>query len=107
MAKKVKQAPPEPKPTRIEFETFRPVDSYWVGQLRQDKPSCFNGVIEVRKYRVVVELVDEPLEVIGARLQELWDTCDNWHHHEPLRFVAKKLGWELKGEFGSRRKKDA
>jgi len=104
MPRKKKEAPSEPKPTRVEIETFREPDSYWLGQLRKDNPSCFNGDIQVHRYRVTVELIEESPEVIGARIQELWNNCDNWHHHDPLRFAAKKIGWELKGDFGNKKK---
>ena len=78
------------------IETFRNPNAYWLRQLKQDEPSAFNGNVEVRKYRVTVELIDEPDDVIRARIQKLWDECDNHHHWQPLKNAAKKYGLELK-----------
>jgi len=86
------------------FETFRTIDSYEVGGLRQTEPSCFNGEVRVNKFRVTVEVVDEPKEVVAARIQKLWDECDNYHHWIPLRNAAAHIGYELHGEAGSQRK---
>jgi hypothetical protein len=105
MARKKKEAPLEPKPTKVEIETFREPDSHWLGQLRQDKPSCLNGDVRIRRYRIVAELIDEPVEVVAARLQELWDECDNHHHWDPLRAAARRIGYQLVGNAGSLRKK--
>jgi len=78
------------------IETFRNPSSYWLRQLEQDEPSAFNGIVEVRKYRVTVELIDEPDDVIRDRIQKLWDECDNHHQWQPLKAMAKKYGLELK-----------
>ena len=65
-------------------------------------PSSFNGEVSIRKYRVTVELLDEPKEVLAERLLGLWRHCDNHHHVDPLRAEARKLGIELpKDESGS------
>jgi len=79
---------------RHTFETFRDIGPYELGNLQQKKPSCFNGVVCVRKYRVTVELVDEPVEVLRERVQALWDSCNNHHHWEPLQWIANTLGME-------------
>ena len=78
------------------FETFREIDGHAKHQLIQDSPSCFNGMVRVRKYKVTVELIDEPIEVIHARIQKMWDECDNHHNREPLKVEAKKYDLELK-----------
>ena len=75
-----------------DFETFTSVNSYQVGSLKSDSPTCSNGVVRVAKYRVRVEPVDEPVEVIQARIQKLWDECDNSHHWGPLQAAAAKYG---------------
>ncbi len=77
------------------FRTYRKLDAYDQRQLRHDAPSCFNRMVRVRQYKITVELIDEPDEVIRARLQKLWDECDNWHHWEPLKKEAKKYGLML------------
>lgn len=76
------------------FETFREFDSYSSMNLTQDKPSCFNSMVRVRKYRVTVELIDEPIDVIRARIQKLWDESRNIHHAEPLLKAAKQAGFD-------------
>lgn len=87
------------------FETFRPFDNYDEQRATSDKPFCWNGAVSVRKYRVTVELVDEPTEVLAERLRKLWSECDNHHHYSPLKAVAKQLGIDLEsGELGKERK---
>lgn len=78
------------------IETFRDPRGYWLRLLEQKEPSSFNGDVQVRKYRVTVELIDEPDEVIRERIQKLWDECENHHHWQPLKNEAKKYGLELK-----------
>lgn len=100
-----KPVPPPPEYPKS-FETFT-VPGYWLGQMQQGKnePSCFNGVVHVRRYRITAEVIDEPQAVIAARIQALWDTCDNMHHIGPLRDYAAAIGYELRGEIGSKRKR--
>jgi hypothetical protein len=77
------------------IETFRDVGRYEIGQLKSAEPSCFNGYVRVTKYRVTVEVVDEPLEVVHERLRKLWRECDNMHHYHPLKNAAARFGLEL------------
>lgn len=83
----------------IQFETFRSIGGWEVSRLKQDEPSCFNGGVSVRKYRVTIELVDEPAEAIRARIQALWDKCDNPHHWGPLHAAAAKYGLTLRHRY--------
>lgn len=79
------------------FETFKQIDGFAKTNVIQKEPSCFNGFVRVRKYKVTVELIDEPLDVIHARIQKLWDEGKGNHHHwEPLLAAARKHGLELK-----------
>lgn len=88
------------------FETFSKVGAFERDRLTQTEPSCFNGIIRVRKYRVTVELVDEPAEVIAERIRALWRASDNHHHRAPLRAVGEQYGVELDaGEFGIDRRR--
>lgn len=77
------------------FETFRDIGTFEVNNLKQEDPSCFNGMVRVRKYRVTVERLDEPDEVVIARLRKLWAECNNHHHRAPLLAAAKALGLDL------------
>lgn len=83
----------DPKMTTI--ETFTKPDYFWLARMEQDKPSCFNGFVQVKRYRVTVEEIAEPVEVIRERIQKLWDECDNHHHWRPLEAAAKEAGFEL------------
>ena len=78
------------------FETFRDIGSFELRQLTLNEPSCFNGMVRVEKYRVTVEKVQEPVEAIRARLQKMWDECDNHHHREPLARAGFKYGIDLR-----------
>lgn len=87
------------------IETFRQVGSWEINNWNDKEPSAFNGVVRVEKYRVTIEKVEEPVEVIQQRLEELWATCDNHHHWMPLQNMAKKFNYSFKSERGSKRKK--
>lgn len=93
-------APPKPPvaaDVRVEFETFRRPAPYTIHDLKDDAPS-FSGLgadVSVRKYRVTIDLVEEPVEVIHARLIELWETCDNHHHWRSLKHEAARYGLVL------------
>ena len=77
------------------FETFKEITDYTRNQLITDEPTCFNGMVRVRKYKVTVEVIEEPIEVIQARIQKMWDECNNHHHWRPLKDAAKQYGLEL------------
>jgi hypothetical protein len=68
------------------------------------KPDCFNGIVSIHKYRITVELIEEPIEVLKERLEKLYSESDNWHDREPLEAMAKKLGITIDSEFGSAKK---
>lgn len=97
--KKVKVVQKYPKVV----ETFRHVGDYELDGFRQDEPSCFNGFVEVERYRVTFEKIEEPKEVLAERLQKLWEESDNSHNMSPLQNKAVALCIELKGSFGSKR----
>lgn len=86
------------------LETFRYIGDYEKGNLTQLKPSCFNGIVRVKKYRITIEEIEEPNEVIAERLEKLWVECDNYHHYKPLLDAAKTIGYEFKGKFNSAKK---
>jgi hypothetical protein len=87
---------------RIVFETFNDCSPYWLRQLQSDYPSTHNGDVRIRKKRVVIEDIEEPVEVLGARLQDLWDHCSNHHHVDPLRAAANEIGYDLQGSYGNK-----
>jgi hypothetical protein len=77
------------------FETFRNIGNCAISNLTQKEPSCFNGSVSVVKYRVTVEVIEEPVEVLQERVRKLWRETKNMHHWMPLQNEAKKLGFEL------------
>jgi len=105
MAKKKMAAPALPKYPKI-IETFRSVGDYELNgySFNNKTPSCFNGIVSIKKYRITVEIIEEPLEVYQERLEKLWVESDNFHHHTPLKNAAKEIAYEFKGAFGSNRK---
>ena len=102
MRKQIKKDP-EAKVTII--ETFCKVGSWELSNMLQKEPSCFNGIVRIKRYRVTVEEIEEPVEVLQARLQKLWEESDNMHHYNPLVLAAKELGIELTGPFGGKFRK--
>mgnify|MGYP006370780029 FL=1 len=88
-------APPVAAAVRRDFTTFMPVDNYSASQMTQDAPSSFNGMVRVRRYRVTVELVDEPIETIRARIVDLWERNDNHHQWDAIRTEAARYGLDL------------
>lgn len=102
MTRKRKTPAPQPRPVppvaadvRREIVTFREIDTYAIGQMTQAKPSSFNGMVRVRKYRVTVELVDEPIETIRARIIDLWERCHNHHQWNAIHTEAARYGLDL------------
>lgn len=88
----------------VSFETFKKIGSYEQSNLLFKEASCFNGFVNIRKYKITIELIEESSEILAERLQKLWDECDNYHHWTPLRNTAKQIGYELQGSAGSRKK---
>lgn len=42
------------KNSTISFETFREIGSYTIGNLKQEKADCFNGLVSIKKYKVTL-----------------------------------------------------
>ncbi len=80
---------------KIVFETFTKISQYKIRDMTIESCSCFNGNVMVKKYKVTIEEIREPKEVIAERIQKLWDECDNMHHRGPLKAMAKTIGLEL------------
>jgi hypothetical protein len=105
--RKKNPAPKVPEFPKV-VETFRCLGAYEMSNIAGAgwaEPSCFNGSVSIHRYRVTVELIDEPKEVLAERLLNLWRNCDNHHHIDPLRWTAREIGIELDlSEFGKFRK---
>lgn len=73
------------------YETF---NSFACNVYFMDEPSAVNGV-NVERYRITVDKIKEPTEVIHGRLINLWEHCDNHHQWLPLENKAKEYGLKL------------
>lgn len=96
--KKVSTAEPAAKPDEYPKvrEFFGAPSSWEIGRLGHSHPSCFNGVVDIERYQIRVEKIDEPEDVIEARLKKLWRESEPNHHNwHPMRaFAMKRLGWD-------------
>lgn len=81
-----------------EIETFRQLGNYELDHMTISEPSCFNGKVSVRRYRVTVEEIIEDDSVIAERIQTLWDNSKNHHEWDPLRAAAEKIGYKIKNK---------
>lgn len=105
------KAPPKPPPVPefpVSFETFAKPRVYGenVHVHQREVPMIISGEVSVRRYRVTFEEIAEPVEVIAARLRDLWEAGDNHHHADPIHAAARALGMsdEDLGKWGSKRK---
>lgn len=86
---------PEPKLKEPEYprsiETYQ--DPRWSVERVQLEPSCFNGIVRIDRYRITIEKIEEPFEVLRDRLIKLWrDTEYNSHYWDPMRKCADQIG---------------
>ena len=94
MKKRSKLAPPAPPEYQKIIEAFGAPYLGSIGHGRQE-PSCFNGIVNVERYRLTVEKIDEPAEVVAERIRKLWRECTNHHHWGPLKEWGRRFGIEL------------
>lgn len=85
-------------PEKHIIETFRGLGSGELINMTQTEPTCFNGVVRVTKFKITIEPIAEPVEVIWARIQKLWDECENVHHRKPIIAMANRYGLNLHWE---------
>lgn len=106
MAKSKRLKKETPKYPKI-IETFRAIGDYELSgyTYNSKSPSCFNGNVNIHKYKITIEIVEEPIEVYQERLEKLWVESDNHHHYRPLQEAANKIGYQFKGQWGSQIKK--
>lgn len=76
------------------LETFIP-PHHLFSSLKRDNPACFNGMVQVERYRITVELIEEPSEVIEARLRELLAQATRPDPKREILAEAKRLGIKL------------
>lgn len=91
--KKIPVTPP-PEPERISMEGFsahktpNPTGSFFSGL--PPGPRVSNGSVDVYRYRVTVERIEEPREVVLGRMVDLWRNTTNHHHHTALAGEARR-----------------
>ena len=93
----------------VQFETYHQFGVWEVSQLQRTEPSAFNGKVCVRRYRVTVEEVGEPVDIIRRRIQELCWNCGNHRDSIALQKVARDYGMDSSEkalEFGRNLKED-
>ena len=88
-----KKPAPEPEPAIRTEEGF---DMHRTPMLSlcylKRTPDVFNGSVHVYRYRHTVERIEEPREVIFARIAELYRATTNHHDRTALREEATRLG---------------
>lgn len=77
------------------IETFVKPSDWELSNLRRLVPSCFNGIVSVRRYRITIEEIAEPDETIVSRITDLWNKTNNHHDWRPLQEAASKFGVTL------------
>lgn len=98
-----RQATPAENPSTT-FETFYAIDHATIRSLQRDAPYICAGSVSYRKYRVTVELIDEPKSILAERLEDMWANTTNCHHAEALHKAAKAIGIKLQLPYGKRKK---
>lgn len=106
MKKKV-TAPFSFEPRQI--ETFMQPASYEMDAFaRFNAPSCFNGIVRVRRYRITAELIQESDDVIFERIRAMWQAGENHHSMAPLNWAAAQIGRTLDSrEWGKAKRQTA
>jgi hypothetical protein len=91
--RRTKPAPPAPAPTYPKvIETYR---EPWLRGVVRTEPSAFDGDVRIRRYRITVELIEEPIGGLRDRLRKLWREDEPNHHHwAPMRKMAKEIGMD-------------
>lgn len=49
-------------------------------------------MVRIKKYRVTIEEIEEPIEVLQDRVKRMWAENQNLHSYAHLEKAAKKLG---------------
>ena len=80
-----KKKPIKDEPLFISFETYNSPGSFTLNDWkRHDEPSAFNGFVQIKKYKITVEEIIEPVDVYWERLIKLWRMSTNYHHYRRL-----------------------
>ncbi len=75
---------------KIEFETFRDISSYEVGNLKRDKPSSIN-FLSYKKFKITIEPIEESNEVYIERLNNMLLVADGYNEKTRINAEIKRL----------------
>lgn len=78
------------------IEVFGMPSDAILSRLGEQEPNIWNGEVHVKKYRVTIEEIEEPKEVLRERLQKLYDKPGHISNAKNIQEEAKRLGIELK-----------
>lgn len=73
------------------LETFGNPEAQ-IARLLNQEPSVFNGEVRVERYRITIERIDEPAEVMKERLQQLLAQPGHIDKNKHVRREAQRLG---------------
>lgn len=81
-------------PTKIVFETFDKPYKQFIQIMTEENPFCRCGKVNVVRYRITVEEIEEPESVILDRIKKLTSEVNNVDL-KALKTAAEKYGVEL------------
>lgn len=79
------------------IETFGKPSDYQIRSLTRAEPYVHNGEVNVDRYRVTIEKIEEPAEVIKGRLEALLQQKHHIDTPKAIRAKAQSLGITLDG----------
>lgn len=77
------------------FETFGEVNSGAIESLTRKAPNVWNGQVNIKRYKITIEEIEEPKELLRERLIALLNQKTHISHPSSIRAEARKLGIEL------------
>jgi hypothetical protein len=77
------------------IEVFGMPSEYALNSLGKTEPNVWNSKVNVKRYRITVEEIDESKEVIKERLLEMLKQRGHISHPQSIREEAKRLGIDL------------
>lgn len=84
------------------LETYKVFTKHQIEMMINEIPQCWNQEVFVKRYRITIEEIPESNEVLGARLEKLWEETENMHDYGPLQEYAKSIGYVYQKKFGEK-----